>query len=298
MPIDHSPKSLDNRTTRSTFDCRICKAKDSRQNEIKINCCKCKRHHHLNCAGISMEFYNCYIITKKMQWLCYICESETMEGNMESINKVEELINSAHTEIQKIKQQNSTWKQELEVKINEKVRNEVKKQVNNIQPPKMNDMSRRKNLLITGVPKVENEDIQSVVKSIASIIGYNSEFWLDNCFRIAKKQGTATTTSENILIKFITEINRDQFLKSYLNFIKKKKFTPASIGLHGEHRIYINEHLSEELNKHMKEVIALKYNGKVEKVYAHSNHIMVKMKDGWMKIKDSNDLDHLKRQIK
>lgn len=117
---------------------------------------------------------------------------------------------------------------------------------------------------------------------IANLIKFEEDFWLDNCFRLSKKQLGENEQLENILVKFTTEMKRDKFMKSYLEFIKKKKLTPAAIGLGGNHRIFVNEHLTDDMYNLMKEALKLKREGMFDKVHARSSHLMVNssIKDG------------------
>lgn len=255
IPIRSPPFSAGTRSKTST--CRICNTKDTSQNEAKLVCCYCNRNHHLICAGVSTQFYECYVITKKMDWHCYMCEDNLNKKNMDSINTISSLLQTASTEIEKIKQQNSSWKQEFEVKVKETVQIEVMKATRNIRVPNNdNYSSRRKNLIISGIPKHDNMVAESVVRSLADLMGFEEQFWLDNCFKLPRKSSQDVMNFDNILIKFTTEMNRDGFMKSYFNYIKKKKLTPTSIGLSGENRIYINEQLSEDLSMIMKDAIA------------------------------------------
>ena len=160
---------------------------------------------------------------------------------MESIDNLSKLLKNACTEIDKMKQRNSSWQQEFEVKVKETVQMEVKKATKNIRVPSNdNNNSRRKNLIMSGIPKDDNINVESLVRSMADLIGFKERYCLDNCFKLFRKQSYDVMNFENVLIKFTTEINRDNFMKAYLNYIKKEKLIASSIGLSGENRIYVN----------------------------------------------------------
>lgn len=60
MPnLNRSPgPAPNNRATRSNSEtCRICKKKDANQNELKLLCHNCKHSHHLQCAGVTLDFF-------------------------------------------------------------------------------------------------------------------------------------------------------------------------------------------------------------------------------------------------
>lgn len=297
MGLDRSPATSPSgqRATRSNPRneyCRICK-KEVKQNDIKLLCNVCKIYHHIDCAGVSQKFYQYYIETKKVQWHCYLCDTEIRTQNMESINKIHTLVSNVSTEIEKIKQHNSSWKQELKVEVMDQIKEEVGKQVSKFNIPQNDHYNRRKNLIINGVPKQENENIEMIVENIAQLISYKQKFWLDNCFRISKKSATANQGPENILVKFTTELNRDNFMQLYMHYIKRNNLTPSKIGLPGDRRVFVNEHLSEELHGIMKEALLMKKNGKLLKVHAHSSHVMVKHGKGWEKIRNVAQLKSL-----
>lgn len=221
--------------------------------------------------------------------------------NLESIETVSNLLKSANAEIEKIKHQNHSWQQELEIKVKETIQNEVKKatSTNGVGCCNDNISSRRKNVIISGIPRMDDIDEIKLAKAIAETVGFNQEYWLDNCFKLASKSSSRTTSNtENFLVKFTTELNRDGFMKCYLNYIKKNNLTPATVGLNGANRIYINEHLSENLSKILREAVSMKKGGFLKKVYGHSSHIMVQSSKGWLKIRNLDELEEIKRQLK
>ena len=200
-----------------------------------------------------------------MDWHCYMCKDDSK--NMDSLNTISNLLKTASTEIDKIIDYNN---------------------------------SRRKNLIVSGIPKDENTNVETLVCSIPDLIDkyvqqhkvtdlivLKTQYWLDNCFKLARKQSHNVMNLDNILSKFTTEIKIDDFMKSYLNYLRKKKPIPACIGLSGENRIYVNGNLSEDLNMIIKEAI-LQKKGTLKKVHGHSSHVMVQSSEGCIKIKNAD----------
>lgn len=303
MGVDRSPTTSNSthqvktRSSSKAEICRICK-REGNQEEIKVVCNGCNQLHHLSCAGITSNFYQYYILNKKINWHCYLCDNETRTENLQSINRMNQLVKEFNSEIQKINFQNHTWKQEIEIKLTEKIEIEVAKQTKELQNVTQNSQNnrllRRKNLIVSGVPHNENEDTECIIKNIAKVILFKDGFWLDNCFRLSNKEKKSNERSQNILVKFTTELLRDKFMKAYLEFIKNNALTPDEIGLEGNYRIFINEHLCENIYNLMREALKLKKDGKVFKVHAHASHLMVNSSQGWTKIITANQLEDLK----
>ena len=220
--------------------CKICNITDTSQNKAKLICCYCNRKFHLTCAGVSIQFYESYIVPKKMDWHCYMCKDDSK--NMDSLNTISNLLKTASTEIDKIIDYNN---------------------------------SRRKNLIVSGIPKDENTNVETLVCSLPDLIGFNKQYWLDNCFKLDRKQSHNATNLEKILSKSTTEIRIDDFMKSYLNYTRKKKPIPASIELSGENRIYVKKNLSEDLSMNIKEAILMQEKCTLKKVHGHSCHVVV-----------------------
>ena len=65
-------------------------------------------------------------------------------------------------------------------------------------------------------------------------------------------------------------------MKLHMKYIKENNLTPSKIGLQSDRRIFINEHLPEEIYAILKEALLMKKNRKVAKAHAHSSHVMVK----------------------
>ena len=164
-----------------------------------------------------------------MNWHCYMCEEDNSKTkNMDPINTVSNLLKTAITEIDKI--------------------------ISNYD----NNSSRRKNLIVSGIPKDNNTtNDESLVRSVADFVGFQKQYWLDNCFKLARKQSHDVMNLEKCLIKFTNEMNRDDFVKSYFDYTKKKKLKPATIGLSVNNGAYVNENLSEDLGMIMKEAILM-----------------------------------------
>lgn len=137
------------------------------------------------------------------------------------------------------------------------------------------------------------------MKKLTRKINFTTPSFIDNCFRIEKKNGEHKQTDKpgTILLKLTTEIARDALMKCYFSYIKKKKLVPDDIGLEGNDRIYINEHMNPNLQPLLKIALALRREGKLTQVASHSSYISVKMSSNgrtqWFRVYDEEKLHSL-----
>lgn len=316
----HPPKQ---RTLRSNMEsCRICKGSTTPQTEPAVKCSECGDLFHLSCAGVSANFFSFYIQQKKKAWHCYTCDCEHREAtkaNAIAINNIESLANhvsdqvkSISTELLKLKNQDNSWKQEFECKISDVIDQRIEEKLSTIRGDPAPQHSTQatthsntanaysRNLIITGIPEHENENVIAIVRKLAKQINFTLPNFIDNCFRIKKKSNTnANPRPPTILLKFTTELGKDSFFNCYFSYIKKRKLTPNDIDMVGEDRIYVNEHLNPDLNPTLKRALALRRDGKVLQVASHSTHISIKMTSNgrpkWFRVKDVKSLDTLAR---
>lgn len=135
----------------------------------------------------------------------------------------------------------------------------------------------------------------TIVKRLAKQINFTQSGFIDNCFRVSKKDGRDTSDKPpTILIKFTTEISRDSFIKCYFTYIKRNQLTPSDIGLEGNSRIYVNEHLSPEIQPLLKKALSLRREGVLLQVASHCTYLSVKLSVNgriiWRRIHNENDL--------
>lgn len=155
--------------------------------------------------------------------------------------------------------------------------------------------SYRKNLVITSVPETPGENVVTIVKKLAKQISFTLSGFIDNCFRVGRKKSKdGNAKPSTILLKFTTEMSRDAFIKCYFTYIKKHQLTPRDIDMEGTDRIYVNEHLSPDIQPLLKKALALRREGVISQVAAHCTYLSVKMSvDGrivWKRIYNENDL--------
>lgn len=305
----HNPRVT--RSKGSEMACRICKKTDNSEDDPFINCSNCNLNHHLECAGVSLSFFSYFIEVKKAPWYCFICDcalrnqSESTVKNLEKIEQLASNVNKEvqflHEEIIKIKSAESAWKQQFEIETNDRIDKKIENKLNEAlavrTATQITDKSTnplRKNLIISGVPICAEEDVVSIINKIAQRIDFKTENFIDNCYRIEKnadREGSnRQKSSPIILLKFVTELARDEFLKCYFKHIKKKKLIQSSIGFNGNERVFVNEQLKPELQPVFKAAMALRKEGKLLQVASHSSNISVKTNRGWFRFTNTEDL--------
>lgn len=290
-----------------------------------VICSGCKAAFHTSCGGISDKLYFCYIVSKQKPWYCYVCNLELrdrMNMNFDSFTKIEDAALNVNTQIQtlsqemqKIRANKSSWQQEIEtrldeidVKIDEKIDASITSKIAELitsQTPSVPSpvttlapsvsSSYRKNLVITCVPEIPGENVVTIVKKLAKQINFTQSGFIDNCFRVSKKENKEDHAKPpSILLKFTTEISLDAFIKCYFTHIKKCQLTPSDIGMEGTNRIYVNEHLSPEIQPLLRKALTLRREGVISQVASHSTYLSVKISANgrfvWKRVYNENDL--------
>lgn len=300
-----------------------------------VLCSGCGLAFHTSCGGISDNLYFCFIVNKKKPWFCYLCNLDLRDkskGNYDSISKIENVVCSVNEQIQslsqdlkKIRSSESCWNQELESRLLEEVDVRIETKITEKLEEKFesfvtDNVSRllvtqhpatsvtstptvafnnyRKNIIITCVPECEGENVVIITKKIAKQVNFLQDAFIDNCFRIDKKENRSDQTKPpSILLKCTTEMARDHFLRCYFNYIKKHALAPKDIGLQGDSRIYLNEHMTPELQPLLQKALSLRKQNRIAQVASHCNYLSIKLivddRPLWKRIYNEEDLNSL-----
>lgn len=295
--------------------CNICKIAFM-QKDTFVYCSRCSFHFHIGCAGIPERFYKHFIIAKGTPWYCHICNvdlrkqtqknTEAIDNLSKKVDAIDEMksnIASINIQMNSIRSTQETSIQVMEHEILDKVNTQLdnfaSKWSNKITsldndslfPTSSSNTSRRKNVIIRGVPEIANELVTAIVKKIAKVINFNQSNFIDNCFRLPNREQGGAPGS--IILKFNTEISRDEYLKCYFGYLKNHPLTPSNIGLVGNQRIFVNEHMDPRLRLVLKEALQLRKNRIFSNVSTHCNHISVKNADGWHRVHTLEDLNRI-----
>lgn len=127
-------------------------------------------------------------------------------------------------------------------------------------------------LLVNGIPKVQNEDLYQIFETICNKINFHAmDFTLLSIFRCNNKSNKAT-----IILKFISSTARNKFYESYINMAKKKPFVLSDIGFDSNDRFYIQESLSSLNSSIHRKAIELKKQHRIFSVFTQNGFVKVK----------------------
>lgn len=292
--------------------CEICTIQLTTR-DPNVSCSKCSLSFHVGCVGMSDRYYKHFIIENGAAWYCYDCNVELRqlvrdnEENIEQLStcvqKVQEQLDTVTIDMRKLKASQQTSLQSFELEVMEKVDKHLSdfaKKVSGSEATQSNgpassnnNNGRRRNVIIRGVPESSNESVPAIVKKIAKVINFMQSNFIDNCFRLSKRDNSDIPGS--IILKFSTEMARDEFLKCYFSHLKNHPLRPSDIGLTGSDRIFVNEHMDPKLRTVMKMALELRKEKVLSNVSTHCNHISVKDNDGWHRIYTMEDLKKLQR---
>lgn len=141
-------------------------------------------------------------------------------------------------------------------------------------------ISRANELIISGVPRLDNENIDAVCNSICEAIGFTGNNTIQTCFRVPLKSKVATSNKPNrpfspsIIIKFWSTDAKISFFKSYMD---KKSLCVTDIGFSTPARVYINENFTKKNFEIFRMARKLKVDGKIFQYHTSVGRVSVKL---------------------
>lgn len=178
----------------------------------------------------------------------------------------------------------------------------LKQQEDNINY--LRSLQRKNNLVIQGVPQVPNENEQTlreIVTKIGSACGtLVTPASIVQVYRMKNKtplnvnaQSNANAKPSPILVRFNDASHmKDTLFLKYLEMMTRSLPLKCNmIGFNFNTRIYINQHLSNQLLQVKDKAILLKKIGIVQKVTPRYNHVHVQIRDKRYKLLNYNQLD-------
>lgn len=134
-------------------------------------------------------------------------------------------------------------------------------------------LGRSQDVLISGVPYLENENLLGLFRNVANSLGYkDNQLPMVSLRRMARIPITPGTMPP-IVCQFALKNVRDEFYRSYLNL---KTLSLRNIGFDSDNRVYINENLTEQARQIRSEALKLKKKGKLLRVYTRDGVVFVK----------------------
>lgn len=133
--------------------------------------------------------------------------------------------------------------------------------------------TRTNDLIISGVPFVQGEDLPSYFKSWCHSLGYS-----ENCLpmvdiRRLKGRNAEASRSPVIMIQFAIAMQRNDF---YSHYLRTRSLKLSDIGFSVNKRIYVNENLGPVARQLRSRALQLKKDGKLQSVYTRRGTIYVR----------------------
>lgn len=133
--------------------------------------------------------------------------------------------------------------------------------------------SRRHNIEIKGIPKVEAENVTELVIKLGDVIGEPIAITdLEACHRVPTKEMSKT----NVIVQFQRRQKRD----SVLNKAKQKRIICQDLGLTEESPVYVNEHLCPSMKRLLGMAVSRKRQFQWRYVWVRNCKILARKADG------------------
>ena len=134
---------------------------------------------------------------------------------------------------------------------------------------------KNRELIISGVPYLNHENLADIFCKIASCIGYSeTNIPLVHLQRLSRSP-IAPRLTPLILCEFALRNQRNEFYRKYLS---ERSLSLRHIGFESENRVYVNENLTANARRIRSEAIKLKKAGRLETVTTRDGIVYVKPK--------------------
>lgn len=134
-------------------------------------------------------------------------------------------------------------------------------------------------LVIRGIPRKENENVNKICDMICESIGFNGKNTIQECFRVTSKwnninDSSTKAFSPSIIIKFWSSSAKMGFFKLYID---KKSLCTTNIGFESPARIYVNENYTKKNFEIYRLACQLKAEGRIFQFHSFKGRISVKL---------------------
>lgn len=170
--------------------------------------------------------------------------------------KLAELRNECHSSVQNIAQTVDVMRHDLD-----------------ITAEGINRLGRSQDILISGVPYTQNENLLGLFRNMANTLGYKDNQLPMVSLRRMARDPIAPGAMPPIVCQFALKNVRDDFYRSYLNL---KTLSLRNFGFDSDNRVYINENLTELARQIRSEALKLKKKGRLLRVYSRDGVVFVK----------------------
>ena len=129
-------------------------------------------------------------------------------------------------------------------------------------------------LVISGVPYIDNEKVWEIVSSISNVIKFpGSADSIETCFRLPMRSNRRRSTT-SIIVRFWGAEAKSDFFKHYF---AAKKLCTSLIGYSASSRIYVNENLTKRNFEIFCMARELNKNGKIARFTTQRGRVNIKL---------------------
>lgn len=137
--------------------------------------------------------------------------------------------------------------------------------------------TKRNDLIISGVPYTQGENLCSYVQAWCRSLGYpENNIPLVDVRRLSKP-GVTLGAAPIILLQFAFNTQRNEF---YSRYLRSHNLSLSQIGFSVNKRVYINENLTPIAREIRSKALQLKKNDKLQAVYSRDGIVFVKPMNG------------------
>lgn len=276
--------------------CCVCE-KEPEKNNPFLRCQVCSSPQHLQCTFMSVEYYNNNIVKRKKPWTCLDCNSTAISDNTEKIKQIDNKTKELKQQIGQISEIQTTQDEKIksiETKIAAASCSSsstpdfklIKKAAIEFESQKL-----KSNLLLAGLPFVENEELKKTFRNIAHKLGVAiTENSIIKAIRLSKRSVNKNHPPPVLIILKKPETRKD-ILDMYYDRLKTKNFlTSSEFGIKPDSRLYINIHIPKLMNELHQTVIKMKRNKEIDSFVVKPTEIKIKYNNKWFATSTLEDL--------
>lgn len=236
--------------------------------DTTIDCSECNETFHIKCVDMSQKYYNYHVEECEKPYFCGPCttgkisnfscvlndiKSDMMQQLSETFDRsVKQSMSAMHTSLTKlIEVKESRLRGEitgLKGEFRQLSERFTNIQLNNSSThhcdamDRIENLTKRNNVVITGVPKLKGENLKSVAVNVASLCSHlMKETEIEAAYRIQPKSSKPDAYNAPIVVKFVTFQSKTDFYSAYVKKMKSKQFiTSHMLGHQAKSHIYVN----------------------------------------------------------
>lgn len=314
------------------MSCAVCKSNIAKI-EDRISCKACNNFFHVQCVGVKIDYFNYYIKERKRPWYCTPCYADVFASKNDVLKMVETLSNEFHkaldVKLTKVAHQIvGAYQQHILTIVDEKeevlqrelsqTRNDVTEMVARVKKletnssdckcaKKLEHFEKKKSLLVTNLPVIPGENLRDYVIKIANICDIDLEpNEIEKTFRLKQKSLPTKDNSKPmnqhkpppILVKFVNTTTKQNIFERYIKDISNTNYlTAQKLGLSENRRIFINNHIVNDLKPTLNEALKLRKEKKLTALHTHTDFLTIKVNEKWIRIESTKQLKQLFENI-